>query len=191
MICHTYKCIFIHIPKTAGTTIMNAFDRNWSIYTNNKNDAFLNKSIFSPKEEWIEYALCYKDYVTFSVIRNPWDRFISGWKYCDSTKNRSLLDVLQHLPTHGHDYEHITRLQYDRIYYKNVQIQNFLLRFENLQQDFDILCEKIGKPKKKLNHLNKTNRYEYDYYFDTEVKLNLFHDHFKEDIESFNYEYIK
>jgi len=30
MICHKYKCIFIHIPKVAGTSIITAFNKKWS-----------------------------------------------------------------------------------------------------------------------------------------------------------------
>src|SRR5690349_24904 len=31
----------------------------------------------------------------FGVVRNPYDRFVSGWKYLHKTKNQPMHDVLQ------------------------------------------------------------------------------------------------
>jgi hypothetical protein len=37
--------------------------------------------------------------VTFGVVRNPYTRCISSWKYCDSTKHLPLLQCLKYPPT--------------------------------------------------------------------------------------------
>ena len=57
---------------------------------------YMNDGVVSP-----EYARRPADHFIFSVVRNPWDRFVSGWKYCASTRNRTLRDVLLDLPRTG------------------------------------------------------------------------------------------
>lgn len=185
MICHKYNCIFIHVPKNAGTSIINSFDMSWGPYET----SFLLSGKHSPKEHWIEYALNYTDYFIFSVVRNPWEKFISGWKYCESTRNKSLDEVLNNLPQDGHDFIHLTRTQTDTISYNNKIIPNFLLRMETLQEDYDKLCDILKKPRRKLKQLNKTDHLEYKNYFKTQKQIDLIYEHYHDDIINFNYKF--
>ncbi len=94
------------------------------------------------------YASAPAGYFRFSAIRNPWDRFISGWKYCTTTRHRSLHDVLANLPREGHDYRHLTRPQHAILYDENGRlIVEYIIRFESLQ-DFDRVCDTIRKPRR-------------------------------------------
>lgn len=189
MICHKYKCIFIHIPKVAGTSIITAFNKKWGT---DETLFLLGGNCTENVNELKIHNNQYSDYVKFTVIRNPWDRFISGWKYCNSTKNKPLIHVLNDLPKrrhNPHDHDHLTRLQTDIIYNnKNELLVDFIIRYENLQSDFDNLCDLIKKPKIKLPHLNKTEHGHYKEYFD-EYSNNLFKNIYKKDINIFNYEF--
>ena len=180
MICHTYKCIFIHQRKCAGTSIIRAFDLNLS-------DAdwhFMNDGVLSP-----EYASAPADYFRFSVVRNPWDRFISGWKYCASTRRRSLRDVLTNLPPEGHDYRHLTRPQHAILYDEAGRpAVDLIIRFESLQQGFDRVCDIIGKPRRVLAHENRGHRLPYADYFDEDTRQSFLR-HFGRDVELFGYSY--
>ena len=40
----------------------------------------------------------------FSVVRNPYDKAISGWRYCRTTQRRSLADALRDPPTQAYSY---------------------------------------------------------------------------------------
>ena len=53
MICHTYKCIFIHQRKCAGTSIIHAFDIPITLPVNQTSDLLLDRDLAlrSPKNE--------------------------------------------------------------------------------------------------------------------------------------------
>ena len=180
MICNKYKCVFIHQRKCAGISIIRAFDiiPDWPEWH------FMNDGVLSP-----EYKSIPEEYFRFSVIRNPWDRFISGWKYCKSTRYRSLHDVLTDLPREGHDYRHLTRPQHKILFDENGRlIVDYLIRFESLQQDFNQVCDIIGKPRIKLAHYNRITRAHYSVYFDKESRQ-IFMRHFGKDVHLFNYHF--
>ncbi len=178
MISHRHRCIFVHQRKCAGTSIIRAFglspdDPDWHV---------ANDGVASP-----EYASMPPDFLRFAVVRNPWDRFVSGWKYCVSTRLRTLPDVLSHLPSEGHDYRHVTRPQHETIYHHDGRLAvDVLLRFETLQSDFDGLCDRIGMPRKALQHWNRTPHADYRQYFDRD-SLQRFNTHFAGDIQRFGY----
>ena len=60
------------------------------------------------------------DIISFGVIRNPYSRCISAWKYCNTTRKRTLLDCLKtppapppyHLPYPEHEKIDIEKTVY-------------------------------------------------------------------------------
>ena len=68
LINHNYKFIFVHIQKTAGTSItsvLNEIPGTEPLY-------YSHSQINVLKEE-------YEDYFKFCFVRNPWDRLYSWW----------------------------------------------------------------------------------------------------------------
>ncbi|TGG95239.1 hypothetical protein E4656_02120 [Natronospirillum operosum] len=87
MLSHRHRCIFIHIRKSAGTSIKHLF----ADASKDFDDGVLDP-------HWPPTQPPVSDYYRFTVVRNPWDRFVSGWKYLTSTRRLSLHDVLRNLP---------------------------------------------------------------------------------------------
>lgn len=73
-ISHEAKLIFIHIPKNAGTAITNYFAMD--------DDGHHNAAYYI--EKYPDYWPLYKK---ISVIRNPWERVVSCYKYARLEKS--------------------------------------------------------------------------------------------------------
>ena len=99
MISHKHKCIFIHIPKTAGTSIYSFFYPEVSFHFENPDYERLfgwcpkrklhmqhatSKQLLETEliteEEWNTY---YK----FAFVRNPWDRAYSDYMWMQEFTN--------------------------------------------------------------------------------------------------------
>lgn len=182
MISHKYKCVFVHQRKCAGTSIIKSFD----MWLKNPDWHFANNGSLSPEWQWVPH-----DYFSFTVVRNPWDRFISGWKYCETTKNLPLITLLENLPMIGHDYEHLTRNQRDIIFnLHGVMVVDFVMKFETLQQDYDTVCDILKKPRMRLPVTNTTDHVKpYRAYFDDPTSRRLFMEHFGRDVQTFGYKF--
>ncbi len=180
MIIHQYRCIFVHQRKCAGSSIM----RTFGIAFGTTEWDFMKDGVLSE-----EHATAPLGYFRFAVVRNPWDRFVSGWKYCSSTRERTLEEILNDLPRQGHDYRHITRPQHATLFDEHgVLAVDYLIRFERLQQGFDAVCGLIGKPRCQLSHRNRGTREHYRAYFDAASRLSFLR-HFARDVELLGYDY--
>jgi hypothetical protein len=149
-------------------------------------------------------------YFIFSVIRNPWDRMVSYWKYrqnkswapIDGKLNEfhkwleftTSLDLndLRGKTANGNiqDFRMAMSSQYDSLKNSNGDIQVELIRFENLQEDFKYVCDKIGIPQQQLPHKNKTKHKHYTEYYDDETKQ-IVAEKYAKDIEYFGYKFGK
>ena len=141
------------------------------------------------------------NYYKFSFVRNPWDRFVSLYFYCmtGSTmmqKNKNAKPVL--------DFKSFCKLVKSGFYIGNSYVWNthyqpqtnfidlpdidFVGRFENIQHDFDIVCDKIGFKQQQLPHTNKSKHKHYTKYYDDETR-EIVAEKYAKDIEVFGYEF--
>ncbi len=144
----------------------------------------------------------YSGALTASFVRNPWDRLVSLYasksrrgrpqgRFADFIKYRtspSLSDISLRRPSPSRRLSYPgARPQYKWLCDENKNILvDFVGRFENFQKDFNIMCDKIGIPRKKLPHRNKSKRQHYTEYYDDETRQ-IVAETYKDDIEMFGY----
>jgi hypothetical protein len=192
MISHEHECIFIPQRKCASSSICVAFNMRWSPCAKDCPDWHFGDNGVNSHQ-----ILTGPPYFRFSIVRNPYDRFISGWKFCEKSGSppRSLLEWLSDMPTPRRpgffEYDHIARPQHVILLRPNGSIGvDYLMRYENLQDDFDRVCDLVGKTRLVLPHVHRGDRQPYRHYFDACPEARrLLEQHFQRDLELFNYSY--
>jgi hypothetical protein len=137
-----------------------------------------------------------EDYFKFAIVRNPFDWVISWYFYRktrlnkNNTKNISFKEWLADENSSAYNTKGIglTLSQYDIITCnKNIKI-DFIGKFENLQKDFNIICDKIGIPQQQLPHINRSKHKHYTEYYDDETR-EIVAEKYAKDIEYFRYKF--
>lgn len=189
---------FIHITKTAGTSIRQCLD-----FPRPKKSNGLFKKHYSHQEiQQLVDPTLWNNSFKFSVVRNPWDRLYSYYHYKKRNFFRDHPELDSSNPNlfpnfEGWVEEYIVkrdithnnfRPQYTWIYDKKDNLQvDFLGRFENLHKDFDTIKKIIGMPDIQLEHHNKTERPK-DYRLGYNKRMKeVVETFYKKDIELFNY----
>ena len=173
---------FLYIkPQKTGTTSIRVTLQPYTKYGS------VNGISIHGQEEDIKKHLTYLDYVKilgserlkdvviFATVRNPYDRWVSWWRYSGSCKDTTLNQFIQRRTNHQHNY--INGID-------NIHI----IKFENVQNDFNIVCDKIGIPQQQLPHKNKTKHKHYTEYYDDETRQ-IVAEKYAKDIEYFGYEF--
>lgn len=189
------RAIFIHVPKTGGSSIEKALD----LYPpddpggHKLNTSYLFGSCdrghlqHTPYAELLVQGLipdeC-RDYFKFAFVRNPWDRVVSEFFYAQSYQRHADIDFAAFV----RDVVPV-RSQHDQHYLPQVRFcdgLDFVGRFERLQQDFDIVCDRLSIPHKTLPHVRKREHLYYPDYYTTETREIISHV-YQQDIETFGY----
>jgi hypothetical protein len=190
VICHKKKVLFVHCHKCAGNSISSSlFGR---IDEGFNGDPFEG----SPEKHASvnEYVQRYGEglweaYFTFSFVRNPWDRVISWIKY--RRKRRKLYggEIDSSVIKREMESEYLlNNTYYNLLSLDSTHAVDFIGRFENLQADFDTVCDKIGMPRQELPRKNKTKHRHYTEYYNDETR-EIVAKKYAKDIRRFGYEF--
>ena len=184
MINHQHKFLFIHIPRTGGTSIELQFDyiggedKHWNLNDWKKT---LDPDIF-------------ENYFKFSFVRNPWDAMISKYKDVWFTEEfpggpigqkagKSLKYFLEHYkaPIHEHG-------EFFHDYFEPGQM-DFIGRFENRKNDLEYISKKIDFDIDcKILKRKAWNKKHYTKYYDDETR-SIVAETYAKDIEYFGYKF--
>jgi len=136
---------------------------------------------------------------TFGIVRNPWDRTVSTWKwFCKSSKqNRSLEWFIKIKPQNLSNNAvrikigYLKQTQFDLLTDKNNDISylDHVGKFENLSEEIKIIRKKVGAPiEDPIPFLNSTTHKHYTEYYNDEL-INRIGEQYKMDINTFNYDF--
>ena len=207
-----HKYIFFHLPKNAGVSVSRVLIEQENLLKIKRISSFLLRNIFKTKDNFYfslkdkklnffnSHYPCYKiqkiidedtfsKYLKFAVIRNPWDRMVSRYFYSkkidSSFKDLSFKELLNFdLKNNMHvidQFKFCTDIS-------NNFCLDLVLKFENLNQDFNNISSKLFEKENMLVHLNKSEHKNYREYYDDETKDKI-HKYCKKDIEFFEYEF--
>lgn len=180
--------IFIHINKTAGTSIGNA------IGLPIKHHQTAHEVIARiGKDKWNR---AYK----FTLVRNPWDKVVSHYEYRRKRNKTGLADRDISFSdwvkkTYGpdkdpHYYNNPKAFQPQVEWLKDDEGRisiDYIGKFETINEDFEQIKTAIGIDA-QLPHLNASKRAGYQDYYDDETRA-IVADWFREDIELFGYRF--
>ena len=165
-----YKFCFIHIEKCAGTSIRDALSKNLKIRH------FKSLFYFGPMkgiggQKAVDYINMlgkkeYEKYFSFAIVRNPFDRLVSWYLY-DNFGLNSFESWIKYF------FEKINILQMDHLLDDKGNIAvKYIGRFENLQNEFDIIADKIGIERIILPHKKKyLSEKNYKDFYSKELRL--------------------
>lgn len=202
MVSHKHKFICTSINKTACTTIRKALHPEVH---------FKNRRLFhkhAKTQNMIDGVTRF--YFKFSFVRNPWDRMVS--MYFFRLRTNSLIKV----PRIRKKFKGTPKIQFNDWLYEvfdpnsvyhhgnncvgsqlnfltdrqGNMLNDFVGRFENLQEDFNKLCDLLTIPRRILPVRNSTKHKHFSDYYNKDT-VALVRKHHGVDAEYFGYEFVK
>jgi len=186
--------IFIHIVKTAGTSLRHSMRFNKiNQSSKTKKHYFAKEVIETIGQEYWDAAF------KFTFVRNPWDRLYSYYRF-EQRKNKIaseeqgntfelwLKSTLKN--QYSSPYEKIRpQVEWLKDFNETIDI-DFIGRFENLEEDVNSLG-KLLNMKIKLPHINQNLPVVHYSTAYTDELEELIRVHYKEDIEMFDYSFSR
>jgi len=175
MINHKHKVIFVHVIKTGGVSIALAL---------NMNEKQCHKSASQIRKKVGEDV--WNDYFKFTFVRNPFEKIVSQYHFNRHKWGFKDFTFKEYVKKWSIGAK-ISKYPQLNLFYIDEKL-DFIGRFENLQQDFNIICDKIGILQQELPHENATKHKHYTEYYDDETRA-IIAEKYAKDIEYFGYEF--
>jgi len=217
MISHNYRCIFVHIPKSAGTSIAHKLDLHahgrtrvhdhrtikalrpvdskllWEIYRKENLRLLYRKLSYKFKERRPGVTSSqFQRYFKFTFVRNPWAR-VHSWHRNILNDSQHMLnyDVPENASLSWFTENRIATLLPQVEYIQDWHSENsldFIGRYENLYSDFSQVCSELGVADSRLPQKMRIGAPPYTECYD-QRSIDLVAKHFRADIRRFGFEY--
>lgn len=196
--------VFIHIYKTAGTSIKRVL-RQYAMepWQHSANSVLKRIGVrqFKPGDRGDHDKASdligemgrreFDQLFSFAFVRNPWDWELSHYRYILKMPKHDLHQQVKQLSGFS-DY---IRFRCDRRFHTQESfllhdgkpVVDFVGRFENLESDFRYVCRRIGIPF-RLPSLNRTKKEDYQRHYDDQTR-ELVATTFANDIRRFGYRF--
>ena len=198
MISFQKRFLFVHIPKTAGNSIQSTlrdYSEDQLVALRKEQDGIERFGLRNPNYKIKKHStLCeYRDALgnkqfrslyKFTCVRNPWDRMVSYYftpTQSPETWDRKGFQEIISKAVSVADYLRLDRNEQDP--FANV---NYIIRFENLADDFRTVCGMLDISPATLPRYNRSSREHYSKYYDDELR-HLVYTRFAAEIERFGY----
>jgi hypothetical protein len=198
MISFQKRFLFVHIPKTAGNSIQSVlrdYSEDQLVALRMEQDGIERFGLRNPKYKIKKHSTLrqyrealsdeqFRNLYKFTCVRNPWDRMVSY--YFTPTQNletwcrkrlRGIISKALSVP----DYLRLDDDEQDP--FANI---DYIMRFENLTDDFRMVCGRLHISPSPLPQLNRSTRTHYSKYYDGELR-ELVRARFAAEIERFGY----
>jgi len=198
MISLQKRFLFVHIPKTAGNSIQSAlrdYSEDQLVALRKEQDGIERFGLRNPNYKTKKHSTLgeYRDALgneqfrslyKFTCVRNPWDRMVSYYftptqspETWDPKRFREIISKAVSVA----DYLRLDQGEEDP--FANV---DYIIRFENLADDFRTVCGTLGISPATLPRYNRSSREHYSKYYDEELR-HLVRMRFAAEIERFGY----
>jgi len=174
LISHHDRCVFVHIPKCAGQSIEMFFLRRVGLDWERRAPFLLrfnDEPTLGPprlahlkarqyvENKWMTPAQ-FDEYFKFAIVRNPWDRLVSFYRYLGYDWRCSFSRfILYHLPKQFERKNWFLCPQSEFVHASDGELLvDFVGRFESLTDDFSAACRRIGISDTELPHVNDSRK---------------------------------
>lgn len=171
MIIPEYKTVFVHVPKAAGQSVENFLLHSLGKDRHTHGGHYLLRPNQDPTQgpkrlahltatEYTKYGYLseaeYAAYYTFSIIRNPWSRMVSFYKFRGFSSLVTFNTFVRYyLPEYIEKEHWFFRPQTDFIYDTNEKLAvDFVGRMEQLNTDFEQVANRLNIPFTELPRSN-------------------------------------
>jgi len=198
MISFQKRFLFVHIPKTAGNSIQSVlrdYSEDQIVALRSEQDGIERFGLRNPNYKikkhstLAEYRAAlgdeqFRGLYKFACVRNPWDRMVSY--YFTPTQQVGELDRKEFRKVISKALSVADYLRLDKDDGDPFANVDYIMRFENLAEDFRAVCATLGIPTVLLPQYNRSSRERYSKYYDDELR-ELVRTRFAPEIERFDY----
>ena len=206
IISHRHKFIFFAVPKTATHTIREALRQHTGPDDWEQQVLFGEQFLPIPQLARLHHghisaqeirphleAEIWDTYFKFAFVRNPFDRFVSCCFFLNredpNFEHTAVAFMKERLQRTQFQQRVLVRPQYQQLCTVGGDIAlDYVGRYENLQESYDVICERIGLSKSELSTKNSSEHSRYTQYYDDDLQQQVA-EFYKEDLRLFAYDF--